>query len=659
MKDSVAGAVSGAFSRALYGGAEERLSSLEASRLEGAAETQTLEGAGEVHEMRGDAIASVAVACGLAPPAAQALLEDARWDVGEAVRRHSAAIAGVSPHTGEGGLREDEGDGRGGAPQEGRKISIGDGGGVEGGGDGEGGDTGEEGGGEAGEVGGDVRGGCDQVGAHEGNGEEAQEKDEGARPGAPIESKPLVCVVCWEELGEDRPFLSPGCEHVACKDCWVSYVEARLSEGNTTLLRCPVPDCAAVVPEAALLALLPPDLEQRFRKLAASRFVDVNDSVKWCPAPGCGRPVTVRAPLRGRDCAADALRHGRALDVACECGAEFCFSCGQPPHEPASCSAAAEWARLEAAARQKGEAGAELWVLENTQKCPGCGAAIQRSTGCNHMTCAVCRHQFCWVCRRPWKEHSQRTGGYYQCNMSAFEDAGRAGGGGSGDASSSGPGGPDPWAWVQERRFMFYYRKAGSHDVPRGTLEPHLRRLEATAGCYLADDPDACLFLRELLGRVVEAHRVLRNSYIMCFQLEWTPARRYLESLQGQMEALLEGLGGAFALPPARPLRRDGGAAAEPPALGPSQLDPRLLQGATHLFHALGLVERRAALQQAGAKLEALADRMVRGVRSGVLEVESNGAAPAGGAGAVAASVLDLFMIGARQALAPPKRTRV
>jgi len=206
---------------------------------------------------------------------------------------------------------------------------------------------------------------------------------------------------------------------------------------------------------------------------------------------------------------------------------------------------------------------------------------------------------------------------------------------------------------------MFYYRKAGSHDVQRGTLEPHLRRLEATAGCYLADDPDACSFLRELLGRVVDAHRILRNSYIMCFQLEWTRARRYLESLQGQMEVLLEGLGGAFALPPARPPHQGGGAAAEPPALGPSQLDPRLLQGATHLFHALGLVKRRAALQEAGAKLEALTDRVVRGVRSGVLEVESDGAAPAGGAGAVAASVLDLFMIGARQALAPSKRTRI
>lgn len=471
---------------------------------------------------------------------------------------------------------------------------------------------------------------------------------------------PKTCVVCWEELdpSDGGATVDLGCEHWACASCWVAYVEARLSEGNASLLRCPVPDCSAAVPESALLDLLPRDLKQRYHGLAASRFVDVSDSVKWCPAAGCGRPVTVNAPPKGRDCAADALRAGRALDVTCECGAEFCFACSGPPHEPASCVAVAEWGRLEAAARRKGEAGAELWVLENTQKCPGCGAAIQRSAGCNHMTCSVCRHQFCWVCRRPWKEHSQRTGGYYECNMSAFDGGAGSDRGGQGAGPSSNKG-ADPWAWVQERRFLFYLRKASSHDVPKETLEPALRRLEETSGVYLSDDPEALCFLRKLLWQVAKAHRVLRNSYIMCFQLEWTPARRYFESLQVRMEALLEGLNGAFSLPPARAGPRHRGDGARASALGPEQLDPRLVQGATHLFHGLALVERKAEIEQACAELESLTDRMVRGVRSGVLEAEGGGeSTTAAGAGAVAASVLDLMMIGARQALAP-KRTRL
>lgn len=32
------------------------------------------------------------------------------------------------------------------------------------------------------------------------------------------------------------------------------------------------------------------------------------------------------------------------------------------------------------------------------------------------MTCRNCRHEFCWICMQPWSLHSQRTGGFFQCN---------------------------------------------------------------------------------------------------------------------------------------------------------------------------------------------------------------------------------------------------
>lgn len=27
-----------------------------------------------------------------------------------------------------------------------------------------------------------------------------------------------------------------------------------------------------------------------------------------------------------------------------------------------------------------------------------------------------CGHDFCWICLDPWKDHSEKTGGYYKCN---------------------------------------------------------------------------------------------------------------------------------------------------------------------------------------------------------------------------------------------------
>ena len=33
-----------------------------------------------------------------------------------------------------------------------------------------------------------------------------------------------------------------------------------------------------------------------------------------------------------------------------------------------------------------------------------------------HMTCSQCRFEFCWLCSGDWKEHGERTGGFYACN---------------------------------------------------------------------------------------------------------------------------------------------------------------------------------------------------------------------------------------------------
>lgn len=57
------------------------------------------------------------------------------------------------------------------------------------------------------------------------------------------------------------------------------------------------------------------------------------------------------------------------------------------------------------------------WINANTKKCPECKKKISKEQGCMHMTCPYCKHNFCWMCLGDWKKHSDKTGGFFRCNI--------------------------------------------------------------------------------------------------------------------------------------------------------------------------------------------------------------------------------------------------
>lgn len=67
------------------------------------------------------------------------------------------------------------------------------------------------------------------------------------------------------------------------------------------------------------------DDKERYKRFRLRSFVEDNRMFEWCPAPDCEFAVESFVDLQGEP-----------LDVACTCGATFCFNCKEEAHRPVS-----------------------------------------------------------------------------------------------------------------------------------------------------------------------------------------------------------------------------------------------------------------------------------------------------------------------------------
>jgi len=53
---------------------------------------------------------------------------------------------------------------------------------------------------------------------------------------------------------------------------------------------------------------------------------------------------------------------------------------------------------LKLVALYKEEQANKQWLNRSTTECPGCQCRVEKSLGCNHMTCWKCNQHFCYRC---------------------------------------------------------------------------------------------------------------------------------------------------------------------------------------------------------------------------------------------------------------------
>jgi len=237
-----------------------------------------------------------------------------------------------------------------------------------------------------------------------------------------------TCMVCFEDVIESgttndtkislskvsTKYLPCSKDHFTCDTCWQGILNS-----NPQAACCP--QCNLPLPLKAAEIVLPKPQYQRVLQLAAEKYVQTAHDLRWCPAAGC----TVCLQLPGGESgklAEMAATSGIGVDAFCNnCSHSSCWSCGEGSHEPASCTQASEWSAELANLRAMAPVSDRQWLAQHAKRCPGCNAFIQRTGGCNHMTCGCGKH-WCWECNRDWSEHNADTGGFYFCSLVENEE---------------------------------------------------------------------------------------------------------------------------------------------------------------------------------------------------------------------------------------------
>uniref|UniRef100_A0A8D0C0K8 E3 ubiquitin-protein ligase RNF217 n=1 Tax=Salvator merianae TaxID=96440 RepID=A0A8D0C0K8_SALMN len=212
----------------------------------------------------------------------------------------------------------------------------------------------------------------------------------------------LTCRVCLEE----KPLKPlPCCKKPVCEECFKRYLSSQVLIGQADI-QCPITECNEHLDEKTVLYYLPHDDIIKYKYFL--ELGRIGSSTKPCPQ--CKHFTTFRK--RGHIPTPTKLENKYKIQCPA-CQFVWCFKCHSPWHEGVNCK---EY--------KKGDKLLRHWANEisygqrNAQKCPKCKIHIQRTEGCDHMTCSQCNTNFCYRCGERYRQ--LRFFGDHTSNLSIF-----------------------------------------------------------------------------------------------------------------------------------------------------------------------------------------------------------------------------------------------
>jgi hypothetical protein len=205
----------------------------------------------------------------------------------------------------------------------------------------------------------------------------------------PADTAERDCAVCFTPA--ERP-IQTSCGHVYCTACFAAACDPEALSASASAITC-LGDgntCGTAFPLAELRSLLPPATVEGILAASFDRYIAKDPaSFRYCPTPDCGH---IYRPHHREVSSVPGQPSPPPREHLCPgCLATFCTAC-HAAHPDLSCSDYQDVSsgRREAVDRLKAELG--------VKDCTRCGTSIERTEGCNHVTCRGCGAHLCWIC---------------------------------------------------------------------------------------------------------------------------------------------------------------------------------------------------------------------------------------------------------------------
>lgn len=308
-----------------------------------------------------------------------------------------------------------------------------------------------------------------------------------------------TCNILWDTMPGNQ-MAHFGCGHMVEKECMKEYMTDQILRigPECVNISCPNDTCSVKSSHLHIEQLCDPGVQEVYYKHLIADFCQNAPYIVPCMGADCEYFFSISEKVM------DKSGKPPSQSAACHCGWLTCLRCRKRGHEPLNCDSYEEW--IDKVEAIKDDLNSN-WVKKNTKKCTKCKTDIQKNEGCMHMTCKLCQNQFCWLCLGDWKEHNEKTGGFFACNRFNSDKA------------------KDPEN-IDIERFQFYMDRYMEHDrsfhISQKTLHHWTEQLQSdsTIGKLNIKSGQELRFYIDCLKSAIVSRNFITYTYSLGYKIQ-------------------------------------------------------------------------------------------------------------------------------------------